>query len=110
MITMQQFGFKNKDIDEIKAIFDTNHYLLLISIIVAFVHVKQKLINFFMIDEIKENYFYYRYYLISWPLKMIYHFGDHENQWLDYHLVLSYGVHLVKVLYYYICLKKKLQC
>ncbi|XP_025413937.1 cleft lip and palate transmembrane protein 1-like protein [Sipha flava] len=39
MITMQQFGFKNKDIDEIKAIFDTNHYLLLISIIVAFVHI-----------------------------------------------------------------------
>jgi len=38
MVTMQQFGFKNKDIDEIKAIFDTNHYLLLISIIVAFIH------------------------------------------------------------------------
>lgn len=37
---MQQFGFKSKDIDEIKAIFDTNHYLLLISIIVAFVHVR----------------------------------------------------------------------
>lgn len=40
MVTLQQFGFKNKDIDEIKAIFDTNHYLLLISIIVAFVHVR----------------------------------------------------------------------
>ncbi|VVC29122.1 Hypothetical protein CINCED_3A017336 [Cinara cedri] len=39
MVTMQQFGFKNKDIDEIKAIFDTNHYVLLISIIVAFVHI-----------------------------------------------------------------------
>lgn len=44
MATMQQFGFKHKDIDEIKAIFDTNHYLLLISIIVAFVHVRQKLL------------------------------------------------------------------
>lgn len=40
MVTLLQFGFKNKDIDEIKAIFDTNHYLLLISIIVAFVHVR----------------------------------------------------------------------
>jgi hypothetical protein len=40
LVTLQQFGFKNKDIDEIKAIFDTNHYLLLISIIVAFVHVR----------------------------------------------------------------------
>jgi len=40
MVTMQQFGFKNKDIDEIKAIFDTNHYLLLISIAVAFIHVR----------------------------------------------------------------------
>ncbi|KAE9532525.1 hypothetical protein AGLY_009606 [Aphis glycines] len=39
MVTLLQFGFKNKDIDEIKAIFDTNHYLLLISIIVAFVHI-----------------------------------------------------------------------
>lgn len=49
MATMQQFGFKNKDIDEIKAIFDTNHYLLLISIIVAFVHVRQKLLIFTLI-------------------------------------------------------------
>ncbi|XP_015365512.1 PREDICTED: cleft lip and palate transmembrane protein 1-like protein isoform X2 [Diuraphis noxia] len=39
MVTLQQFGFKSKDIDEIKAIFDTNHYLLLVSIIVAFVHI-----------------------------------------------------------------------
>ncbi|XP_050540536.1 lipid scramblase CLPTM1L [Daktulosphaira vitifoliae] len=38
METMKQFGFKDKDIDEIKAIFDTNHYLLLISILVAFIH------------------------------------------------------------------------
>ncbi|XP_050430955.1 lipid scramblase CLPTM1L-like [Adelges cooleyi] len=38
MGTMKQFGFKDKDIDEIKAIFDTNHYLLLVSILVAFVH------------------------------------------------------------------------
>lgn len=41
MVTMQQFGFKNKDIDEIKAIFDTNHYLLLVSIFVAFIHVRK---------------------------------------------------------------------
>lgn len=41
---MQQFGLKDKDIDEIKAIFDTNHYLLLISIIVAFIHVSYNLI------------------------------------------------------------------
>jgi len=40
VVTLQKFGFKNKDIDEIKAIFDTNHYLLLVSIIVAFVHVR----------------------------------------------------------------------
>lgn len=44
MSTMQQIGFKNKDIDEIKAIFDTNHYLLLVSILVAFVHVRQTII------------------------------------------------------------------
>lgn len=44
MSTMQQIGFKNKDIDEIKAIFDTNHYLLLVSILVAFVHVRQTVI------------------------------------------------------------------
>lgn len=45
---MQQFGLKDKDIDEIKAIFDTNHYLLLISIIVAFIHVRYNLlINLF---------------------------------------------------------------
>lgn len=47
MITMEQFGFKNKDIDEIKAIFDTNHYLLLVSIVVAFIHVRQKFFFFF---------------------------------------------------------------
>lgn len=46
MTTMQEFGFKNKDIDEIKAIFDANHYLLLVSIIVAFVHVRQKIFLF----------------------------------------------------------------
>lgn len=83
---MQQFGLKNKDIDEIKAIFDTNHYLLLISIIVAFIHVRYKNQNYIKIC-LETNIFFYRFYLTSWLLKMIYHFGDHENLWLDYHLV-----------------------
>lgn len=48
MVTMQQFGFKNKDIDEIKAIFDTNHYLLLVSIFVAFIHVRKKLYLYYL--------------------------------------------------------------
>lgn len=45
----------------------------------------------------------YRYYLIFWLLKMTYHFGDQENPWLVYHLVLSYGGRLVNQLCYYIC-------
>lgn len=41
--TMLSFGFKDKELDDIKAlIMDTNFYLLMVTISVCFIHVSHK--------------------------------------------------------------------
>lgn len=95
--TMPELGFSEYDTDDVKGIlFDTSLFLLLVTVFVSCFHVRltAKKIQAHKIESLSHLSLTLSlsFFLISWPLKMMYNSGDIATQWLGYHSVVYFGV------------------
>ena len=79
MKTMHSLGFSDMDTDDVKGIFfDTNIFLLLLTVFVTSCHVSNSRAVFSFLN------LYSRCFLISLPSRVTYSFGENEKLWLVY--------------------------
>lgn len=78
--SMYKMGFTDSDTDDVKGIFfDTNIYLLLLTVFVTSFHVKSKPIQ--MNCFFSNFYLKFRFYLIFSPLRTTFNSGATGRQW-----------------------------